>query len=116
MAVLKPQIPHFIVPFHFHDHGDKLHAHEVEQGSGEEIFSCAEVLIRYTKGDRPEYPDFGVSDMTFEQQPLPVDDIKAEVIEQEPRAELEMFSEPRAMDELIASVRADLITRGVVNE
>lgn len=112
VAVLKAQIPHFIVPFHFHNHGEGQIAHEVEQGTGEEIMTCADILIRYTKGDRPEYPEFGTSDMTFDEQPVPVEDLKAEVFAQDPRIELEVFSDPSAFDELIADVHVDVLTRG----
>jgi hypothetical protein len=112
VAILKAQIPHFAIPFHFHEHGDGLRAHEVEQGSGEEIQACVETLVRYTKGTRPEYPDFGVTDYTFDEQPIPVDDLKAEIIEQEPRAEIEILTNPSTYDELIAEVRLDMTSEG----
>lgn len=113
---MKALIPHFAVPFHFHEHGDGMRAHEVEQGTGEEIFGSIEVILRYPKGHRPEYPDFGITDLTFEEQPLPVDDLKEEVLGQDARAEIAIATAPTDFDELVAYVRADLITRGVQNE
>ena len=109
-------IPHFAVPLHFHDHGSGIQAHVVEQGSDEEILACANTLVRFEKGQRPEYPDFGVTDLTFEEQPLPVERLKAEIVEQDPRIGLIITTKPNELDDLVAHVKADLVTRGALNE
>jgi len=55
-------IPHFAIPFRF---DGSRGAVVDEQDSADEIMACVETICRYTIGDRPEKPEFGLPDQTF---------------------------------------------------
>ena len=73
--------PHFSLPLRF----DRDHFVVSEQDSEEEILNCIEVICRYTQGDRPEKPTFGIPEQTFA-TPNPDEDlIRASITEWEDR-------------------------------
>lgn len=55
-------IPHLDLPFRILS---SRRAAVVEQDSESEIENCVETILRYTHGDRPERPTFGIPDLTF---------------------------------------------------
>jgi hypothetical protein len=90
--------PHFDVPFRW---GTNRHAVVVEQDSTEDLITCIQAIIRHEVGSRPEAPEFGINDPTF-QAPVDIADIRAKIIRDEPRvAFLLEGPEPDALDELI---------------
>lgn len=75
-------IPHLALPVRFVGGA----AVTVEQDSTDEIAQCVETILRYRPGQRPELPDFGVADPTFQMAPIDLDRARAAVLEWEPRA------------------------------
>lgn len=82
-------VPHFVMPFRFrYTGGTRVEAAVAEQDSLDDIFSCVEVVARYTKGERLAQLDFGISDQTFSETDIDLDQVMAEIMEWEPRANL----------------------------
>jgi hypothetical protein len=99
-------VPHFDYPFRFS--AASKHAVEVEQDSVEEIIDCIQTTLLTNKGDRIELPDFGITNPLFEVQPLHLDDLYADVTDQEPRALIVLSQQPDAEDALTAIVTMTL--------
>jgi phage baseplate assembly protein W len=93
-------IPHFDMPFRL----SPDHPAEVEQDSIEDVTNCVECIVRTTLGSRPELPDFGIEDLTFDTQPLPTADQMVAVAQQEPRVATAWEQEPDPADSLVANV------------
>jgi phage baseplate assembly protein W len=78
--------PHFSLPLRFNRNTFVVS----EQDSEEEILDCIELILRYTHGDRPEKPTFGLPDQTFA-SPNPNEDlIRASLAEWEERVGTEI--------------------------
>lgn len=103
------QVPHFDIPFKFCRHGGKIEALVVEQDSGDDINNCVEAALRYTRGQRTDEPTFGITDQTFNLQPLPLEQIAQEVNEHEARASLIIEDDPDQFDVMIARVRVTVV-------
>lgn len=80
------ETPHFALPFKF----ALGSAVVVEQDSRADILACAEAIVRYTVGQRPESPDFGIPDQLFGQVPVDVDAVRQAVDTWEPRVRTEV--------------------------
>jgi phage baseplate assembly protein W len=91
-------IPHFSIPFKFNGSV----ANVTEQDSIEEIEDCIETIIRFPIGQRPEKPDFGISDQTFATPEPDITLIAAAISEWEPRAN-PLIYEP-IIDDLISKI------------
>ena len=105
------RVPHFSYPFHFHDHGDGIRAHVVEQDSFDEIFGCVEAIARFRKGTRSDLPDFGITDPAFSSPVADADLLRAEISQWEPRAEEVITQEIDRFDSLIHRVRLEIYSR-----
>lgn len=85
------RVPHFDYPFHF---GYTGHASVVEQDSAQEITTCITTCLLTNKGDRIELPTFGIDPLIFDRQPLPLDRLYSDIVEQEPRALMALSQSP----------------------
>lgn len=79
------QVPQFDFPFRFA--ADGL-ATVVEQDSVDDIANCVEAVLRTRVGDRLEFPEFGSMDLQFMEQPIPVEQLAAQIRQWEPRVDL----------------------------
>jgi phage baseplate assembly protein W len=93
-------IPHFDMPFRL----SPIHVAVTEQDTLEDVTNCVECIIRTDLGDRPELPDFGIENMVFEVQPIPLTDTITSIAQQEPRVATAWEQEPDAADTLIADI------------
>jgi phage baseplate assembly protein W len=93
LPVVQPLVPHFSLPFRFA--GGR--AVTVEQDSLDDVEGCVEAVLRYTRGSRPEAPDFGIPDQAFTEHGAQIGEIAAAVEDAEPRAAVLLA---RAEDEL----------------
>jgi len=92
-------IPHFAFPPQIRSDG---HLSVVEQDSHEDILGCVYVALKTDIGSRLYVPEFGVSDYTFNNAPIPRDKLMAEIQTSEPRAIPDIQVE---VDELIEKVQ-----------
>lgn len=99
--------PHFDLPFRI----NKKVA-EVEQDTIDDVYNCVWASLVTPEGWRPEAPDFGMPDLTFETQPLNETLITSKLVQDEPRADVIMSQSPDAFDELIVRVTLDVSTGG----
>lgn len=79
-----PDEPHFDLPFRL---TGKSFA-TVQQDSPEDVANCVECIVRTPLGFREDTENFGLDDLTFENQPLNLEEIKTRIQAQEPRATL----------------------------
>jgi phage baseplate assembly protein W len=92
--------PHFNFPFTLTSAGAQV----VEQDSEDDITNCVRAILSTPKGWRDEVPEFGIDPPTFSLQPLGAEEIAAEVMMQEPRADLVATEHPGYLDELVADL------------
>lgn len=78
--------PHFSLPFRFQTAQAGFACNE--QDTLGDVSDCIEAALRFTRGTRLDEPTFGITDPTFDQIPVSIDRIQAEVLEHEPRAQL----------------------------
>jgi phage baseplate assembly protein W len=79
--------PHFAIPFRLNGYKG---AFVTEQDSEEEIQDCVEVIVRYTEGQRPEKPEFGIPDITFSMPSPDVTHIRRSILAWEPRTTMDV--------------------------
>lgn len=100
------ETPHFAHPFRFEAvPGHGVSAVVTEQHSEPEIEDCVLRVVSYARGFRDDLPEFGISDPTFQQQPISVERVASEIAEWETRAEVDVLAEINSFDELIANLR-----------
>jgi phage baseplate assembly protein W len=100
------ETPHFAHPFAFAEQPDgSLAALVDEQDSLEEITGCIARIVSFPRGSRDELPDFGIDDPTFEQAPVDVRLLSAQVAEWEDRVEVQADATIDTADDLISHVR-----------
>lgn len=102
-------IPQFDLPFRFVNGKEVV----VEQDSDEDVENCVEAILRTVQGDREDLPDFGILDMTFRPQPLNLDLVVADILANEPRAQVLIEQHPDIVSSLIARVQVQVATREV---
>lgn len=100
----RPQIPHFSIPFRYRNGKPVV----VEQDSIDDIANCVEAALRTPLGARDEYPEYGVPEMVFRQQPINTSDIVRRLDDMEPRASILAEEAPDRLDASIARVRMTL--------
>lgn len=92
--------PQFDLPFRLTDDG----AAEVEQDSSEEVTDCVETLLRTRLGSVEENPDYGISDPTFEEGGVDLDEIQTAIGQWEPRADTMLEENPDLLDRFVSRV------------
>ena len=95
-------IPHFALPFRF----GGGHVVVVDQDTKDDVLACVEAAFRTIVGQRDELPDFGVPDLVFQQQPVPVSDVINSVLAHEDRLTLLMEQHPDFYDRFVARIQA----------
>jgi hypothetical protein len=112
VAILTPTVPHFDLPFRFTTQG---HPVVVEQDSVDDVSNCVQAIMLTVRGTRTESPDFGISDLTFEKQPISLDDVSGAIDDQEPRARYALSQKPDLVEQLAAILNIDVSTQEVTN-
>lgn len=75
------EIPHLSLPIRYENSVFVTN----EQDTDAEAADCVKVILRFERGTRPEAPEFGINDPTFQTQPIDVDDIAEAIGFYEPR-------------------------------
>lgn len=91
------ETPHFAVPFRAV--GGRFAVNE--QDTLDDVADCVEAALLTRVGERAEHPDYGTSDLTFQQRPLNLDALVREVETWEPRAHLLAEERPDLLDEAV---------------
>lgn len=76
----------------------------VEQDSDEDIAQCIRAIVRTRLGGRPDLPDMGVPDPTFEEQPIDTDAAREQIERHEPRVAVLATTNPDALDAALADL------------
>jgi hypothetical protein len=106
-------VPHFDLPFRFQADG---HPAVAEQDTLEDITNCVLAILLTKVGQREDLPDFGVEDLAFDLQPLPLHNLVNDIVAQEPRASVFFDQHPDLYDQMIARVTANVAAaQGVGN-
>lgn len=98
--------PHFDLPFRI----DGTMFAEVEQDTEDDVYNCVVASLLTHEGFRPEAPNFGTAELVFVKQPLPGDQLMAEIAADEPRAQMVFDQNPNALDNLVAQVTLSVST------
>jgi hypothetical protein len=101
-------VPHFALPFRFAASANGVHARITEQDSYEEIRDCVSAIVRYTRGERPEAPTFGITPQEFA-MPVDIDHILSQAELHEPRLTMVISSEIPTSDVGIENVVLGII-------
>jgi hypothetical protein len=104
-------IPHLAFPLRFSSIGGKTVAAVTEQGSADEIFDAVSAIVRFRRGDRIDLLDFGITEQLFREGGFDLDLLVAEVLEWEPRAQIDISNIPDRYEELFESIRMDIRSR-----
>lgn len=102
-------IPHFSLPFNF---GQDGHANVVQQDSLEEVGFCVEAVVRTEHRSRLFVPNFGIVDPTFDNRPLDLVAIQAQIVANEPRAVTTLTQFPDRLDKLIDNIKVEVRSSG----
>lgn len=100
-----PGAPHFAYPFNFVNGRARI----VEQGTDAEVRGvCCRTILLYPLGSRPLVPEFGVEDQSFDQVSAnagpDLDELRAALAANEPRADLTVSITDRDLTELARGV------------
>lgn len=102
------EIPHFDFPFRIA--GGKVV--EREQDSLDDITNCVRAIMLTPDDFRTDIDDFGLSDITFQNQPIGAQGVLQDINSQEPRVSLLIDIRPSIIDELIAEVTLEVSPGG----
>jgi phage baseplate assembly protein W len=111
------EIPHFKYPFRLIRGAAGTVAPEVvEQDTADEVLDCVEIALLTVVGERVDMPTFGIDPPVFQQQPIDMNIVGAQISAHEPRAEFAAEQHPDELDIRIARVTAEFRSReeGVV--
>jgi len=87
-----PDYPHLAIPIRM-ENGQFV---TNEQDSDEEAKTCVWAIISTQKGSRPEQPEFGINDPTFDTMPIDISDIMESIARWEPRVETDVSTQDGA--------------------
>lgn len=99
--------PHFDYPFRLK--GSSFA--EVEQDTMDDLVACIEAALLTPQGFRDEIPSFGITETTFQTQPIRSQQMMDEIVQHEPRANLLMDQEPNKFNQMIADVAMKVTAR-----
>ncbi|MGZ4530799.1 MAG: hypothetical protein ACXVXP_00435 [Mycobacteriaceae bacterium] len=100
-------IPHFSLPLRYTSGSAQVN----EQDSLDDIADCVYAVCVTNPGDRDELPDFGLLDLTFDQEPLPLAAAVNQITTWEPRAQILINAAPDRFD--AAVVNAEVLVEKV---
>jgi hypothetical protein len=92
--------PHFDLPFRFAGSSTVT----VEQDTEDDVYNCVLASLMTELGFRPALPNYGTPELTFGNQPLPLDALIQKITHDEPRAAILFSQNPNLVDNLIADV------------
>lgn len=97
--------PHFNFPFAW----ENGKASVVEQDSYEDVINCVQVILSYHKGQRllDNRASFGIDAPEFELSPVDINSIHNNIVDQEPRAQVDITQEIDSIDALITKIRVE---------
>lgn len=81
-----------------------MRPHVSEQDTVDEIFDCAQNIVRYSPGIRLELPPFGVTDQSFSQQ-VDGELLREQVFRWEDRADISIIDDHDRFDDLTHILR-----------
>jgi phage baseplate assembly protein W len=96
--------PHFSLPLRYVNGSAQVN----QQGSLDDIVDCIYAVCVTNPGDRDELPDFGLLDMTFDQEPLPTDAAVNQITQWEPRASVVIDAAPDRFDEALVNANVNV--------
>jgi hypothetical protein len=100
---------HFDLPPRWDRHG---HLVTLDQDTEKDVLNCVEAILRTVIGQRDQAPDFGRPDLTFQVQPLDLNQLTDVILEQEPRAFTVLDQHPGILDQMIVNIRAEVSSVG----
>ena len=98
-------VPHFAFPLRYVNGSAVVN----EQDSIDDIADCVTAICLTQEGERDELPEFGITELTFQQQPVSLAGLLSQIATWEPRAALLADSNPDLVD--IAIMNADINVR-----
>lgn len=98
------QVPHFALPLRY----TNGHAVVNEQDSLDDIADCVYAVCVTNPGDRDEMPDFGLLDMTFDQEPIPAAAAANQILVWEPRAQVLIDVSTTKFDEAVNKAQVNV--------
>lgn len=101
----------FDLPFRFSDG----RAVTVQADGQADIQNCVEALLRTTRGERLEEPEYGIPDMTFASGGPSVAPIREAIDRWEPRARYAAEADGSDLDTMIGRVRVTMQEAGAVS-
>lgn len=96
-------VPHFALPFQFRTAPKGVVVPVHEQDTFEEIRDCVATIVRYTRGSRPESPEFGITSLEFTTG-VDFPKLMQEIVDDEPRADMLATSSIDPLDEQIERI------------
>ena len=84
-----------------------------EQDTLDDVYDCVQAIIRCPEGWRPELPGFGISDQTFTENTIDLEEIADKVRIWEPRSDVlyeQTLSGPMLLDDLVTARVSKLTT------
>lgn len=97
-------VPHFSLPLRYANGSAQVN----EQDSIDDIVDCVYAVCVTNPGDRDELPDFGLLDMTFDQEPLPTTAAITQITQWEPRASIVIDAAPTRFDEALVNANVNV--------
>lgn len=97
--------PHFALPLRYVNGSAVVN----QQDSMEDIADCVEAICLTHPGDRAEWPEFGVTDLTFAQQPLPLSVVISQIETFDDRARILASQAPDLFDAAIVNLEVDIV-------
>lgn len=97
-------VPHFALPLRYVNGSAQVN----EQESLDDIADCVYAVCVANPGDRDELPDFGLLDMTFDQEPLPLSAAATQITTWEPRAQILIEAAPKRFDEALVNAQVNV--------
>ncbi len=93
-------IPHFDYPFRFVGGRSAV----VQQDSLDDVKNCVIAALKTERGTRAWVPQFGITDPTFEEQPVHLNQMEREINDSEPRAIVDMRQATPPTDTLASRI------------
>lgn len=81
-----------------------------EQDTDLEAAHCVQTITSFERGMRPEDPDFGISDPTFELQPIDTSDIYNAIAAYEPRVDAAITTTDQPDGSTVVNIKVTMPT------
>jgi len=97
-------VPHFDLPFRYFNGSAAV----VEQSSVEDVANCVFAVCATEPGQFNDAPEFGLPDLTFEQEPINRQRILGPISRWEPRAKVLAELNPTVLDSAIVNANLQI--------